>query len=404
MKKNIFVCICFLSFYFSTSLAQKYGVATHFDSISRPYGGCGVSPDLVESENYVALNVFSKPNIVGGTDYPRPILEEDKEVMGEFNNGLNCGRWVKVTILDDCVYSSNSVVLEDKFCSSPFIWKADQFSGAELYMIVTDACGDNNPYCRQSKYHLDIRKESLNKFKKNGEEVSDMYPTKFNNRKIVWDYVTAPNYTGDIKIHFLKDTQRYWASITITNLQNGIHKVEQKVNGNWVTLKMNSDMGQAYLLSDFTPPHTIRIYDANDKLINDGREYKFENPCYTNTCTNIEPISYQKTDCYGVMGGNAIKDSCGTCAGGTTNIIPILDKKNCSITNINLNSEIETISFFPNPTNDRIYISSFSDWTILSITGKTINVGTGREINMENLPNGMYVVQVNGNNYKIYKN
>jgi hypothetical protein len=262
------------------------GVATHFDGLGLPYGGCGVPPSLVETDDYVALNVYASPGV--GTMWTRPLKDADTVHMGMFANGTNCGRWIKVTMGEDCIDGTNDGALGQPFCrGANGKWVNDQYSGSTLYMIVTDACGDNNGWCRDNKYHLDLHSPSLNRFRKNGVSVNDMLPLHFNNRKMSWEFVEAPNYSGDIALYFMKGAQYYWPAIMINHLQNGISKVEQKINGKWVIINPNSDMGQAFILKDFTQPYTIRAYDSNGNLINGGREYSFSLPTSCNgTCTD----------------------------------------------------------------------------------------------------------------------
>jgi len=266
-----------------SAYSQPYqGVATHFEALGTPYGGCGVPPELVETDNYVALNVYASPGV--GTMWTRPLKGADTLHMGMFANGTNCGRWLKVTIGEDCIDGTNDGALGQQFCRGTNAkWLNDKYSGATLYMIVTDACGDNNGWCRDSKFHLDLHTPSLNRFEQNGVPVNDMLPLHFNNRKINWEFVEAPNYSGDIDIYFLEKAQYYWPAIMINHLRNGISRVEQKINGKWVTINPNSDMGQAFILKDFTQPYTIRAYDIYGNLINGGREYTMSLPA---TCNN----------------------------------------------------------------------------------------------------------------------
>ena len=174
------------------SSAQVYeGHATHFEKLGEPYGGCGVPTEFVDTDAFVALNVFKKPN-TGPTDFERPIKPADIALMGEFKNGKNCGRWVKVTILEDCVGGPNSGELGKGFCNEPNTsWLDDNYSGAVQYMIVTDACGDNNGWCREiSPYHLDLHTSAVNSFlKRMVNPFKICCPTSFNNRKIAWEYV-----------------------------------------------------------------------------------------------------------------------------------------------------------------------------------------------------------------------
>jgi hypothetical protein len=92
----------------------------------------------------------------------------------------------------------------------------------------------------------------------------------------------------------MQAAQKYYTPILITNLQYGIHKVEQKVNGQWLNVPMNSDMGQAFVLPNNTSPFTIRIYDAKDQLIQNGREYTFEYPliCNGNCIAPTTEVNY----------------------------------------------------------------------------------------------------------------
>lgn len=269
------------------------GVATYFDGLGAPYGGCGVPQDKLETQNFVALNVFDTPG--SGTQYPRPVSDNNAGVIGAFENGNNCGRWLKVTILENC-NGTNDGALGQQFCrGTGSAWVTDKFVGAELNMIVADACGDANGWCRDSPYHLDLMKTSLTKFSKNGTPTTDMYPTSWNNRKVKWEYIPAPNYTGDIKIHFMKDAQKYYSPILITNLKNGIHGIEQKVGSSWIAAKRFSDMGQAFILSDNNSPFRIRIIDAEDQYVNQGSEYVFSFPisCNPNCTPPTTEVPYQ---------------------------------------------------------------------------------------------------------------
>ena len=290
------LCIISLITFYTQAQTIKTGVATYFDDLGKPFGGCGVPESIVETSNYVALNVFNTPG--NGTQYVRPIKGSDLKYMGEFQNGRNCGRWVRVKILENCISGQNDGALGLAFCRNGGKWMQDKFYGAELEMIVTDACGDGNGWCRDSPYHLDLHTTSLSEFELNGQKTTGMYPTYFNNRKIEWEYIEAPNYTGDIKIHVMEAAQRYYMPILITNLPNGIHKVEQKVNGKWVNVPMNSDLGQSYVLPNNDAPYTIRVTDADDNLLNEGREYKFGFPssCGTKCLPPTTEVSYTFID------------------------------------------------------------------------------------------------------------
>src|SRR5690349_24619090 len=68
------------------------GNATYFDALGSPYGGCGLPQAQLDTQNFVALNVYNTPGDYGF--YPRPLAGADLAKMGLWNNGLNCGRWI----------------------------------------------------------------------------------------------------------------------------------------------------------------------------------------------------------------------------------------------------------------------------------------------------------------------
>ena len=275
----------------TSSGSDKQGVATHFDSFGEPYGGCGIPQNKLETQNFVALNVFNSP---GNYMYwKRPITGSDLHYLGEFNNGKNCGRWVHVTINEDC-NGLNDGAQSLPFCRGGSGWFNDGKQGAELDMIVADSCGDDNAWCRDSRFHLDLATGAvLNQFMLNGQAVG-LLPTQFNNRKISWRYIDAPNYQGDINIYFMQGAEKYWPAIAINHLESGIHGVDQLINGVWVPVSMNSDMGQAYILQGGVSQFQIRIYDANDRLIKGGRVYTFGFPtaCGAKCTSPTTPVNY----------------------------------------------------------------------------------------------------------------
>ena len=79
----------------SSMINANDAYATHFDGIGAPYGGCGVPENLIGYPHYLALNVQNTPNDYS-TYLKRPISDSSK--VGPFNNGHNCGRYVRVTL------------------------------------------------------------------------------------------------------------------------------------------------------------------------------------------------------------------------------------------------------------------------------------------------------------------
>ncbi len=266
--------------------------ASNFDGLGTPYGGCGVPQGALGTSNFVALNVQNTPH-----DYsqglPRPVMNGEKR--GEFDNGRNCGRWVRVTIGDNCT-KNNSGKPGVKICEGGAV--ADGANGATLDLLVADSCQDNNAWCRDDRYHLDLSRASLGHFRKNGRNVGDLAAT-WGNRKISWNYVAAPSYRGDVEVGFGQGADpRYYLNVIVTNLPNGIRGVDRLVNGAWVAATMVGDLGQAYQLPNGPTPYEIRVRDADGKLVFGGRQYTFGFPAscgakctsaYTHAAVSVHP-------------------------------------------------------------------------------------------------------------------
>jgi hypothetical protein len=275
------------------------GNSTYFYSLGQPYGGCGLPQTELDTQNFVAVNVQNSPGDYT-TFHERPISEEYADILGFFNNGFNCGRWVRVVIGDYC-NGTNDGAMNQPFCRDGSGWTSDEYNGAELYMIVADSCYDGNAWCRDDPNHLDLAFDSLNLFVKDGQPVGDMYPDHYNNRKIQWQFIEAPDYEGDIRVGFILSAQIYWPTIAITHLRNGIHGVDYFDGTGWVKAEMNGDLGQSYIIgpttsSEWEPgsDYRIRIYDVNDQLINNGRIYNFSFPeeCGSSCTEYFTEVSY----------------------------------------------------------------------------------------------------------------
>ncbi|WP_333771939.1 cellulose-binding protein, partial [Streptomyces sp. IBSBF 2435] len=264
--------------------ADVVGNATHFDGLGQPYGGCGMPQAQLDSPDFVALNVFNTPGDYA--NYPRPVPPAQSAIKGAWDNGHNCGRWVKVTIGDYCT-GTNDGAPGQPFCRNGG-WTQDSYNGATLTMLVADSCADANAWCRDDPNHLDLDTASLNHFTQNGSTVTGL-PDRWNNRHVSWSYVPAPGYTGDIKIGFLQGAQRYWGAVSVSHLPNGVHGVEYYSAGAWHDAQMNSDMGQSFILNPLTDGGTdfrIRVRDVTDSYVFGGRTYDFSLPAAcSGTCS-----------------------------------------------------------------------------------------------------------------------
>lgn len=300
--------VCAAAFLLPTFVAQAsveeptttpvIGNSTWFDALGSPYGGCGLPQANLDSQDFVALNVYDTPGDYAF--YPRPMPEGDSKI-GMWNNGHNCGRWVQVTVDDYCT-GVNDGAPNQAFCRNGQ-WVEDEYNGAVLNMIVADSCGDSNGWCRDDPYHLDLAKASLGRFSKDGATVN-LLPDHFNNRHISWKFIPAPSYSGDIQIGFIQGAQAWWPAISVSHLANGLHGVEYLNGGVWKPATMNGDMGQSYIIDGTTSgatTFTIRVRDADDQLVNGGRQYSFSLPA---SCSGQCSAAYTKIE-YSTDGSTA---------------------------------------------------------------------------------------------------
>jgi hypothetical protein len=268
------------------------GNATHFDGLGSPYGGCGMPQASLESQYFVALNVFNTPGDYGS--HTRPVPAAQSGILGMFDNGLNCDRWVKVTIGNYCT-GTNDGAPNQAFCRNGS-WVSDGYDGATLDMLVADSCADANAWCRDDPYHLDLVTSSIDNFVLNGAPVGTLL-NKWNNRRITWQFEPAPNYSGDINVGFLQGAQVYWPAISVSHLPNGVHGIQYYSNGAWVSAAMDSDMGQAYIIGPTTTAgsqYQIKVTDSSDAPLNGGRIYSFSLPssCGSSCSAAYTQVSY----------------------------------------------------------------------------------------------------------------
>lgn len=271
------------------------GNSTWFSGLGGPYGGCGVPQANVDSQNFVALNVQNDPGNYS-LELSRPISSQFAGDIGLFDNGLNCGRWVHVTIGANC-QGTNDGAQSEPFCRGGVGWVDDQFTGAQLDLVVADSCQDSNAWCRDDPYHLDQAQAALNNYVLNGQPVGDMYPSFWNNRQISWFFEPAPNYTGDINIGFLNGANPFWGAISVTHLANGIHGVNYLQNGVWTAATEDADLGDDYIALPTVAGGSqfeIQVLDITNTPINNGRIYSFSFPssCGTGCTPALTPITY----------------------------------------------------------------------------------------------------------------
>jgi hypothetical protein len=297
-------------------MASYEGMATHFLGVGYPYGACGVPDEVAASEgaidtltgqanpfDYVALNVYDTPGNYGSMTHP--LVGADTVKMGVYNNGLNCGRWIKLALGDTCD-GANDGAAGKPFCRGGSGWHPNAYTGAGIYAVVFDQCTDGNAWCRDSKYHLDLHTPILGRLRKNGALLPPLATpvldpsgkpkadpnnpwaieyqvSGFTNPKVVWDFVPAPNYQGEPRFHFSQGSKLYYMRLMVTHLPNGLHGVEQLVGNQWKKATMEGDAGQLWILPDpSTTKPQVRLIDAQDKLVMDGRTWTIEYPAACN--------------------------------------------------------------------------------------------------------------------------
>ena len=63
----------------------------------------------------------------------------------------------------------------------------------------------------------------------------------------------------------------------------------------------------------------------------------------------------------------------------------------------------QVLSVYPNPTSGIVFLEESNEYSVLSLFGVQVLKGEGTEIDFSNLPNGVYLVRVNGSSQKIVK-
>lgn len=204
--------------------------------------GCGIPRNRLTDENgralpYVALNLLrGNP----GFEPTRPIPQEFR---GIFNDGATCGRWIEITVLENCIGGSNAAspqTIDDICiggcvlfpCASPVaqllsllccpgqaccsngvirslhctnlppsgMRAALGFEGANDFAppsqtcptvidgYVATFCPDDNYWCRQDDDHLDISVEYLREI----GALDGPQNRQWNGRQVRWRFMTGP--------------------------------------------------------------------------------------------------------------------------------------------------------------------------------------------------------------------
>jgi hypothetical protein len=91
--------------------AMHQGLSTFFDGMGSPYGGCGIGAQNAVDDTgkplpFVAVNTL---NPSAPMTYFGPGKDEawNEAYVGMFQVGANCGRWMKITLGENCVGGGN---------------------------------------------------------------------------------------------------------------------------------------------------------------------------------------------------------------------------------------------------------------------------------------------------------
>lgn len=238
--------------------ALRHSYSTHFDGCGQQACGCGIPPELLKDKQgatifHVALNVQNTN--LNAPHVPRPTDQED--VKGMWNNGKSCGRWVEITLNEDCLGLGLTASDPPSICgvnpweSDPLdqpLYKNDAFSGRTMYAVVADSCQDGNFWCRNDRFHLDLQRDLVEDFCGAGSNI-----TCFNSRRLSWRYLDGrpPASAGfdlysDIRFHwFCSSNFPWWSSLIIHNLNNGVSHVT--ANG-LAAKRANRDAGNQWII------------------------------------------------------------------------------------------------------------------------------------------------------------
>ncbi len=108
-------------------------------------------------------------------------------------------------------------------------------------------------------------------------------------------------------------------------------------------------------------------------------------------------------DCAGIPNGDAEEDVCGTCAGGTTGLDPVMDLDAC-ITGSSETIEIEELSVYPNPTTGLVHITGNTEWSLYNANGSFIEEGNSTRVDLSGKASGIYILKIEGKVLKVVKN
>lgn len=137
---------------FNSVSLERESYSTWFDGCGQQACGCGIPPELLKDQNgktvyHVALNVQN--TAIDAAHLRRPVPAAQSGQMGLWENGKNCGRWVEITLLEDCLGLGLTPSSPPDVCGvNPFFenpleqprYQTDMLSHTKMYAVVADSC------------------------------------------------------------------------------------------------------------------------------------------------------------------------------------------------------------------------------------------------------------------------
>jgi hypothetical protein len=89
---------------------------------------------------------------------------------------------------------------------------------------------------------------------------------------------------------------------------------------------------------------------------------------------------------------------------GESLITIVIEPDQSVISEITEVDNAEKILLYPNPVSNKLFLSEHKDFAVYSSMGILMLNGAGTEINMKNLPDGLYFILIDNLSYKVLKN
>lgn len=197
------------------------------------------------------------------------------------------------------------------------------------------------------------------------------------------------NYStyGTINVHVKNTHQRNIHFFKCDDSPIGLYLIKKMINNNWITDSV------FFGCSAMGPSGYINIYEPEEEK-NHSLDMYFEESGQYQLCFNY--FFYQ---------ANYSSDT-GRCV-ACSNTITVEESLN-----INTYHAIENVSIYPNPATNQLYINGTStgdEFTIKDYSGRIIeylqfqNANENKVINVNTLPSGMYLLEINRNQNYINK-